>query len=481
MIKMHYDTKARKGQIICDPAQLSLVRGKFSVKNENAKFAKKFNRKIPDRKHAIDNVGRFDFGLYKEILQFLIDNQFINIEYTPEFTDALRCGISVDTVYNGFKYPHRDFQLEMVTLALKYGRGTLKSATGSGKSFCIASIIENFWRNRTNKTFKCFISVPGTSLVSQLQNDFAEYGVAFSYSGWTGKDELQNTEVVICNNQNLASKFDDNKWILDVDLLIVDECHGVKTGSELTKIISKIKTPNKFGLTGTFPRDQFDTWKIIGTFGPVLYVKTSKELRDENVLTDVAVKMIRFKHPKKSIPKRIKRTDKSPTEDYLAELSYIYNNESRNNFIKKIVSKLPNNTLVLVNHLEHAELLNILLSTITDKKTFLIKGDVEVSDRNCVIQELETNSNIVCVAMSSIFATGINIKNLHNIVFASGGKSFIRIIQGIGRGLRLHNSKQKLAVIDLSDNIHYSMDHAELRKQYYEDEQLPWKEIEIIL
>ena len=481
MIKLHYDINTRKGQIICDPAQLSLVRGKFSVKNENAKFAKKFNRKIPDRKHAIDNIGRFDFGLYKEIIQFLIDSQFTNIQYTPEFTNALKCGISVDEVFDGFKYPHRDFQLEMVSLSLKYGRGTLKSATGSGKSFCIASIIENFWRNRKSKTFKCLIIVPGTSLVGQLQKDFAEYEVNFEYSGWTGKNKLQDTEIVICNTENLNSKFDDNKWILDVDLLIVDECHGVKIGSKLAKAVSKIKTPNRFGLTGTFPKDQFDTWKIIGTFGPVLYVKTSKELRDEKVLTDVAVKMIRLNHPKKLIPKRVKKKDRTPTEDYLAELSYIYNSEPRNNFIKKIVAKLPNNTLVLVNHLEHAEILQALLSTIDNKKTYLIKGEVNVADRNYVIEELEANDDVVCVAMSSIFSTGINIKNLHNIVFASGGKSFIRIIQGIGRGLRLHNSKQKLAVIDISDNIHYSMEHAALRQQYYEEEQLPWKELEITL
>lgn len=481
MIKFHTETNSSKAQIICDPVVMTLLKRKFSVKNDAAKFAKKYGRNIPDKKHVIDKLGRFDFGMYKEIINFLRSEQFKNIEYSPEFISALKCGIQCEEIYDGFKYPHRDFQKEIITLCLKHGRGTVKSATGSGKSFCVASLVENFWRNRTSRKFKVLVIVPGTSLVSQLQKDFKEYEVNFSYCGWSGKSKLEDTDVVIVNTENLSSKFADNSWIKDVDLLIVDECHRCTPGGKLAKIVSKINTPNKFGFTGSLPKDQYDLWKIIGTFGPLLFEKTSKELRDENILTDVNVKFVKLNHDKADLPKKVKKKDKSPTEDYNNELFYIYNCEKRNNLIKKIVQKLNNNTLILVNHLEHGDKIVSVLSDIENKRIFYIKGEVEVTDRDSVIQEMENADNIVCVAMSSIFSTGINIKNLHNIVFVAGGKSFIRIVQGIGRGLRLHKNKEKLYIIDVYDNAQYSEDHADERKKIYDDESISWKEIEINL
>jgi superfamily II DNA or RNA helicase len=481
LIKLHYDAKTNKGQIICDQATFYCVKNKFSVKNDAAKFAKKYGRKIPDRKYAIDKSGKFDFGLYKEIINILIQEQYTNIEYTEEFKQFLSCGIKTTTVFDGFAFPHRDFQMEIVKLCLKYGRGTIKSATGSGKSFCIASLIENFWANRPKQTYKVLVVVPGISLVSQLQKDFESYKVNFSYSGWTGTNKLENTDVIIVNSENLVSKFDDNSWIKDVDLLIVDECHRCTGTSKISKLITKIKTPNRFGFTGTFPKDQYDVWKILGTFGPLLFEKNSKELRDENILTDVVVKMILLNHSSSDIPKKNKNKDKTPTEDYNIELSYIYNSEKRNNIIYKIVSKIPNNTLILVNHLEHGEALLKSLNVLKDKSVVFIKGEVELNERVEVIANMEVCDNIVCIAMSSIFSTGINIKNLHNIVFASGGKSFVRIVQGIGRGLRLHENKSKLVIFDIYDNLKYSTNHAEERKQIYDDEQIPYKEIEIDL
>jgi superfamily II DNA or RNA helicase len=292
---------------------------------------------------------------------------------------------------------------------------------------------------------------------------------------------LENTDVIIVNSENLVSKFDDNSWIKDVDLLIVDECHRCTGTSKISKLITKIKTPNRFGFTGTFPKDQYDVWKILGTFGPLLFEKNSKELRDENILTDVVVKMILLNHSSSDIPKKNKNKDKTPTEDYNIELSYIYNSEKRNNIIYKIVSKIPNNTLILVNHLEHGEALLKSLNVLKDKSVVFIKGEVELNERVEVIANMEVCDNIVCIAMSSIFSTGINIKNLHNIVFASGGKSFVRIVQGIGRGLRLHENKSKLVIFDIYDNLKYSTNHAEERKQIYDDEQIPYKEIEIDL
>ena len=171
---------------------------------------------------------------------------------------------------------------------------------------------------------------------------------------------------------------------------------------------------------------------------------------------------------------------KSGLGGYKNELKYLYKSEDRNNLIKKLVKKLNNNSLILVNHLEHGELLQELL-TISGKETFFIRGSMEVADRIAIIALMEKQDNIICIAMSSIFSTGINITNLHYILFVAGGKSFIRTIQSIGRGLRLHKTKNRLTLFDLYDNMEHSSWHGEERKRFYEKEKIEWKETEIDL
>jgi len=359
----------------------------------------------------------------------------------------------------------------------------LKSATGSGKSFTTASLVENFKRNVDKETIKVLISVPNPALVSQLEKDFKEYGVAFSYSGWTGAKKYQNTEIVIVNDGMLRSKTSDKSWFDDIDLVIVDECHRLDPTSKIYKIISKIKTPNKFALTGTLPPNIYNYWKLVGLFGPVLYEKNSKDLRDEKVLTDLSVKIIKLIHPKKTLPKKVSKTseDWNPLINYLNELDFIYNSDDRNSLIQKIVSKLNDNTLILVNHLDHGSKIFDKLSLIDNKKVFFIKGEVELDDRETIQNLMENANDIICVAMSSIFATGINIKNIHNIIFACGGKSFVRIVQGIGRGLSLHENKDKLIVFDIADNSEYSERHLEKRQSIYTAECMNWKLVDMIL
>ena len=165
---------------------------------------------------------------------------------------------------------------------------------------------------------------------------------------------------------------------------------------------------------------------------------------------------------------------------YKNELIKIQSDDNRHDIIKKIVSKMSKNVLILVNRLEHGEnLINHLL--FDDKETFFVNGSVSVQDRSDIILKMENQNNVVCVAMSAIFSTGINIKNLHYIVFAAGGKSFIRTVQAVGRGLRLHDSKNKLIIFDVYDNFKFSNAHALERQSYYIDENLPYTEISINL
>ena len=471
MIKFDYDNTYRKGRLVCDESMLTFIRNHFSEYNSSASFANKklklkgSSKRVPEREFAIQASGLFDFGLYNEILKFLMSESISDIEYTDSFKKQLHCGFKDFTIYDDLKLALRDYQNDCMFSCLSVGRGTVVSATGSGKSLIQASLIEN-WK-RLRGSVKCLVIVPGTGLVTQLLKDFEDYGVSFSYSGWTGDMEKQDTEVVIVNTELLCSQFGNYKDLIDVDLVLRDECHGTKSQNVVTKIISKIKTPNKFGFTGTLPKEKIDWWKIIGTFGPIIYEKNSKALRDEKYLSNVIVRILKFIHP------RIVR-------GYKSELQFIQTDETRHAAIKKIVSKMNKNVLIHVNRLEHGDNLSEVLQ-IENKETFFVHGGVAVDDREIIKQKMEENDNIICIAMSSIFSTGINIKNLHYIIFASGGKSFIRIVQSIGRGLRLHENKDKLVIFDLYDNFKFSSQHVEERKTFYDEEQIPWREVEVKL
>ena len=149
--------------------------------------------------------------------------------------------------------------------------------------------------------------------------------------------------------------------------------------------------------------------------------------------------------------------------NFKAELDFIYTNSFRNNVIENICSKFNNNSLILVNHLAHGDALFDILNQIQDKKVFFVKGEVEVEERDKIKKIMETN-----------------IKNIHMIMFASGGKSFIRTIQSIGRGLRLHETKNKLIIIDLADKLKYGIRHSDKRKEIYKTEKINFSLTDIV-
>lgn len=468
MIEFDYNKGRRVGVLKTDKDTLNFIRNHFSIKNEGAYFARKKGYKfVSDRKYIITPTGRFPFGLYYEIRKFLIEKQITEIYYSDSFKERLKCGFETFSYWDELKYEPRYFQKETVENGLKFGCGTVLIGTGGGKSRTQACLIENFLRH-SEGDLKCLLIVPGIGLVNQMLNDFEEYGVTFAFSGWTGDMDLQDTQVVVANIENINAKFKDHPWIKDVDLFIQDEGHKINKSSNITNHIKKIKTPHKFAFTGSLSDDCFDRWTCIGTFGPVIYDKNSKELRDEKFLSDVKASMVQMMY------------DSVPRLTYNQELQKIYNCPKRNDKIKRLCLNLKGNSLLLVNHIDYGErLLEIMKNN--GKDVFFVQGSVEVEDRKKIINYMEENDNVICIAISSIFSTGINIKNLHNIVLVSGGKAFIRLVQSIGRGLRLHESKNVLNIIDVYDNLKYSSKHAERRKEIYEEQQIPFKEVKINL
>lgn len=484
MIKFDLEKNGRSGIISGD--FFDDIREHFSEKNDGARFARMRGRFVPSRTYAITPGGRLDPCLFFEITKFLLNNGHCkseNIIATSDFIKNIRpihtYNNSIhftDEPYNNLSLELRDYQKSVVKKCLQSGRGVVVLATAGGKTLIIASLLSNFFNFKKN--FKCLLIVPDLGLVSQTYNDFTSYNVKFLPTKWTGSEEPNKTaNVIIANLGILQSDKTDLSLIENVDLIIFDEVHKVRRGNKINNILKNIKTQVRFGFTGTMPEGKLDQWNITGKIGPIIYEKNSFQLRQEKFVTNVEANIIKLNY--KTYPKILTDT-KNPSEKYRAELNFLFDNLYRNNTISSIAANAPNNVLILIDYIKHGE---ILLSELTkkckNKKIFFIRGEVEIEDREQVKQLMEKSNNVVCIAISKIFSTGVNIKNLHFIIFAGGGKAKIKTLQSIGRGLRLHTNKDKLYLIDLADQFTYGKRHQLKRQTFYEQENIPYKIKEI--
>lgn len=474
MISFDIIKSSGKLKFTCEDSDLfEKIRENFSVENTAARFARRYSRFAPRRKYAITASGSCELGMYWLIRQYMIQEQInVDINISSNLKEVLDVGTN-NPLYDKFEFSLREYQEDVIKKSLKLGRGTCVLGTGAGKTFTTAALIENYFQNCKDKdTFKCIMLVPDLGLVTQTYEEFLNCGTTFKLTKWTGKMKPDLTaNVIICNIGIVQSRFEESDWMKYVDLLIVDECHKVKSDNKISKIISKIKTPNKYGFTGTLPEDNLDKWSIIGKLGPVIYEKSSYELRVEDYLANVEVKIINLSYKY------------SPVYDgvngYRSELEFIYESERRNLFLQKLLTKLENNSLILVNHIKHGEALLEYLQSIKGKDVYFIRGEVEVEERDKIKKIMEQRNNVICIAISAIFSTGVNIKNIHNIIFAAGGKSFIRTVQSIGRGLRKHSSKNRLTIFDICDQLRYGIRHCDKRKQIYDKEKIKYVEKDI--
>jgi superfamily II DNA or RNA helicase len=220
------------------------------------------------------------------------------------------------------------------------------------------------------------------------------------------------------------------------------------------------------------PEEIPDQWNIIGKIGPVIYEKDSYALRQEDYISKVGAQILQLQY-KDRVPRG--STTMNPTKNYRREVEFITKSVYRNKIITKLCRSLDNNALILVDYIEHGEILFDILSTeLIDKQVFFIRGDVEVEERDKIKQKMEIDTNIICIAVSKIFSTGISIKNLHYITFAGGGKAKVKTIQSIGRGLRQHKSKSKMIIFDIADQLHYGQLHSLKRMEIYKSENIKY-------
>ncbi len=369
----------------------------------------------------------------------------------------------------------REYQIEGVYDALKHNRKLLISPTASGKSLMIYSLVRYY----IDKQQKILLVVPTTSLVEQMYKDFQDYGwdaESYCHRIYSGREKTNEHPVTITTWQSVYKL--ERSFFEDYNVIIGDEAHLFKSKS-LIEIMTKLHHAKyRFGFTGTLDGTQTHRWVLEGLFGPSYKVTKTDELMKQGHLSQLDIQCIVLKHP----PQRF--------ETYEDEIQYLISHEQRNKFITNLSLDLKGNTLVLFSRVEaHGAILyeKINNNKRGDRKVFFIHGGVDTEERELVREITERENNAIIVASYGTFSTGINIRNLHNVIFASPSKSRIRNLQSIGRVLRKGKNKTKAVLYDIADDCtynsrkNYTLNHLIERIKIYNEENFNYEIITVQL
>ena len=460
-------------KITTDPHIEYELRDHFTFEIPNAKFMPQYRGKNWNGEiHLFDmRSKRIYVGLLDKIVSFC---KSYNYSYSFEENKfyGLPFEINEEISYEGVKgymgsicsFSPRTYQVEGVYDALRHNRKLLISPTASGKSLMIYAIVRYY----TDKRKKILVVVPTTSLVEQMVGDFRDYGWdtdSYCHKIYSGKEKYSDLPVTITTWQSIYKL--DRKFFEDYEVVIGDEAHQFKSKS-LIGIMTKLADAKyRFGFTGTLDGTQTHKWVLEGVFGPSYKVTQTAELMSQGHLATLDINCLVLKHS----PQKF--------EAFEDEVQYIINHDKRNSFIKNLAVDLKGNTLVLFQRVEsHGAVLYDLINSSTKdtRKVFFIHGGVNTSERELVREITEKEDNAIIVASYGTFSTGINIKNLHNVIFASPSKSRIRNLQSIGRVLRKGKNKTKAVLYDISDDCtygsrkNYTLNHLIERIKIYNEE-----------
>ncbi len=372
------------------------------------------------------------------------------------------------------KYTPRDYQLRAIAHALRVHRALILSPTASGKSFIIYCILKYLLSHGEKKAL---LIVPTTSLVHQMNTDFIEYSeeLQFYYTHLIMEGQEKNNpeaQIFISTWQSIYKQ--PKKWFDQFDVVIGDEAHQFKATS-LTKIMTKLDECKwRFGLTGTLDGTHTNKLVLEGLFGPVMKVIQTKELIEKGTLSDFRIKALMLKYPEGTC-KQMKQSN------YQDEIQFLIANEYRNKFIKNLALTREGNTLVLYQMVDkHGQILYNSISE-SGKEVYFVHGGIDATTREEIRHRVEQSDNAIIVASYGTFSTGINIRNLHNVVFASPSKSRVRNLQSIGRALRKGDNKEVATLYDIADDLSYkswsnhTIKHFAERVKIYNEEEFDYK------
>ena len=460
------------------------LRDHFTFEVEGAKFMPQYrNRNWNGEIHLFDMRSKQIYvGLLDKIISFCERH-----DYTYKFVDNEYYGtpfeVNEGISYQGVKdymtsicnHRPRKYQVQGVYDALRHNRKLLISPTASGKSLMIYALVRYY----VEKEQKILLVVPTTSLVEQMYKDFFDYGwnaESYCHKIYAGKEKTNEYPVTITTWQSVYKL--ERSFFEDYNVVIGDEAHLFKSKS-LVSIMTKLHHAKyRFGFTGTLSGAQTHQWVLEGLFGPSYKVTKTDELMRQGHLAQLDIQCIVLKHPEKKF------------ETYQDEIEYLISHEQRNKFLCNLALDLKGNTLVLFSRVEaHGAVLYEKINTNKrdENKVFFVHGGVDTEERELVREITEKENNAIIVASYGTFSTGINIRNLHNIIFASPSKSRIRNLQSIGRVLRKGANKVKATLYDIADDCtyktkrNYTLNHLIERIKIYNEENFNYEIITIQL
>jgi superfamily II DNA or RNA helicase len=465
-------------RVVCDDRGIMQdLNDFFSFYMDGYMFSPKFKARIWDGKIRILNyaTGKLPIGLITYVEYFaklnnceldidpkLIDSNPISPQETKDYIDGLNLEIG------GNKIIPRLHQYIGIHHALSKKRSCLVSPTSSGKSL-IAYVIARYLKETTNK--KVLIVVPTVLLVTQLYKDFTDYSsgndfdVESEVHTITGGSEKNGDCDIYISTWQSISKLNRN-YFEQFSGCIFDETH-LLTGKSLQNISEKLTDASyRIGMTGTLVDSKANKLIIEGSTGLAKDLITTKELMNKGEVAKLKID-VQFLKYEDHICKGARQLD------YQAEIKAICNYKVRTDWLSNMVLSKKNNSLVLFGTVVHGKEIHKTLTELTDRNVYLIYGNIPKEKREEIRIQMESEEDAILVASYQTLSTGVSIRNLHNIIFASPSKSKVRVLQSIGRGLRLHESKEHMTLIDVVDDMswkkhkNYSLKHFIERQEHY--------------
>jgi superfamily II DNA or RNA helicase len=464
-------------QFECDRGIAQELSDYFTFYVPGHQFTPAFKSRIWDGKIRLADLRSFTIyhGLVPYIEIFCKERDYTleidsDVSVTQNFS-LVEAKEFVDTL----KLPHeiRDYQLKSFVQAIRNKRMLLLSPTASGKSLILYCII----RYLQLENERGLLIVPTTSLVEQMYKDFEDYGYnseQYCHRQYSGKEKHTNKFLTITTWQSIYKN--PGEYFEQFDFVLGDEAHQFKAKSLTTILSGCVNAKYRIGTTGTLDGTQTHKLVLEGLFGPVYKATSTADLIDKGQLASFKIKCLILKHPD-SVCKMAR------SWDYNQELEYIVMNTARNNFIRNLALSLNGNTLILFQFVEkHGKSLYANIKEhAKNRHVFFVFGGTDVEIRESVRAITEKERDAIIVASYGTFSTGVNIRNLHNIIFASPSKSRIRNLQSIGRGLRIGDNKDEAVLFDISDDFrigkytNYTLKHFVDRVRIYDDEKFNYK------
>jgi superfamily II DNA or RNA helicase len=357
----------------------------------------------------------------------------------------------------------RDYQVDAVNIFLKNPQALQEIATGAGKTITTATLsqlCEQYGRTIT--------IVPNKSLVEQTEEDFISVGLDVGVYYGDRKDLNKTHTICTWQSLNILEKKSKNhehdiltlaEFLDGVRTVIVDEVHMAKA-----EVLKNLLTKNlsnaciRWGLTGTVPKEAFESESIFASIGPVVGGIKAHELQEKGVLSNCHVNVVQM-------------IDLPEFRDYQSELKYLVTNDERMAYISNLIKQISNsgNTLVLVNRIDSGK---FLINELPD--AVFVSGEVKTKDRKDEYDEIKTSTNKIIVATYGVAAVGINIPRIFNLVLLEPGKSFVRVIQSIGRGIRRAEDKDFVQIWDVTSTCKFAKRHLTARKKFYKEAKYPF-------